>query len=111
MTAQLAETNLDLIPSVPAEEQLHAGAQGESLVMLSKPACVQCMGTKRHLDKKGFTAFTTIDITENLEWYEFAKASGYLQAPVLLVVREGRVVDSWAGYQPGRLDKFVAENA
>lgn len=125
MTAQLIETidtthlsapagdSADLagLPALPEGVQLQYGAQNEALIVLSKPACVQCKATERHLGKKDYESYVKIDMTEHLQWYELAKYRNHMQAPVAMVVRDGQIVDSWAGYIPGNLDRFVAENA
>lgn len=69
-----------------------------SITVYTKPSCVQCDATKRHLTKLGLE-FETIDITQDQEAYDKIIGLGFQAAPV--VITED---DSWAGYKPDKLD-------
>ena len=68
----------------------------------TKPACVQCDMTKRFLDKNG-VAYNTIDITEDPSALEMILEMGFSSAPVVITNS-----DSWAGFQPDKLQKLAA---
>lgn len=63
----------------------------------STPNCVQCMMTKRELDKRGIE-YVAKDLTENPEKLEEFKAQGLLQAPIVETD-----IKVWSGF---RLDKI-----
>ncbi|BDB41310.1 MULTISPECIES: redoxin NrdH [Mycobacterium] len=75
-----------------------------SIIVYSKPACVQCVATYKALDKQGI-AYETVDITLDPEARDYVMALGYLQAPVV-------VADNahWSGFRPDRI-KALAESA
>lgn len=72
------------------------------VTVYSKPRCVMCDATKRHLDKQG-TPYTLVDISLDDEAREYVQSLGYLQAPVVTV---GDM--HWSGYSPDKLDKLGA---
>lgn len=79
-----------------------------SLLVLSKPNCVQCNSTYRSLDKKKL-AHSSVDISlpEGAEWYEKAKELGYVQAPVVIVLDfDGNIIDHWSGFRPDKLQVY-----
>lgn len=67
-----------------------------------KPACVQCDMTKRFLDKNGID-YDTVDITEDAGALEKILAMGFQAAPVVITD-----TDSWAGFQPDKLEILAA---
>lgn len=78
-----------------------------TVTVYTKPACVQCTGTYRALDKAGIP-YTAVDITEDAEAREYVLTLGYLQAPVV-VVNGGE--DHWSGLRPDRIKALAAEAA
>lgn len=95
-------------PTAIAAETVEATA---FLTVYSKPACVQCNGTYRHLDKKG-VAYDKVDMSQDPEALEQARALGHMQAPVGIVKdAEGQIIEHWAGYRPDMLDKYVPQLA
>lgn len=71
-----------------------------SIVVYSKPSCVQCTATHRFLDGK--VEYTIVDLSEDGEALDVVKALGYLQAPV--VVTDD---DHWSGFRPDKLAHLV----
>jgi glutaredoxin-like protein NrdH len=71
-------------------------------VVYTKPSCVQCEQTKKLLDKNG-VKYTTIDITQDQEAYDKVVAMGFMSAPVVI---SGE--DSWAGFQPDKINSIAA---
>lgn len=69
----------------------------------TKPNCVQCNMTKRHMDKIG-VKYTTVDITEDSDALDKLIEMGYKAAPVV-ITDEGT---SWAGFQPQKIDELAA---
>lgn len=68
-----------------------------TIIVYTKPACVQCNATYKALDKAGI-AYEKVDISTDDEAREYVMALGYLQAPVV-------VTDSghWSGFRPDRI--------
>ena len=72
-----------------------------SITVYTKPACVQCDATKRHLKKLNLE-FDTIDITEDQEAYDKIVSMGFQAAPVVITD-----TDSWSGYKPDKINELV----
>jgi len=65
-----------------------------SIIVYSKPACVQCHATTRALDRKGLD-YQVIDISTDSDAYKRVEILGYRQVPVVVAG------DShWAGFRP-----------
>ncbi|SLE84154.1 Glutaredoxin-like protein NrdH [Mycobacteroides abscessus subsp. massiliense] len=73
-----------------------------TVIVYSKPQCVQCNATYKALDKAGIE-YKVIDITEVPEAREYVLSLGYLQAPVVVAGEE-----HWSGFSPDRI-KAVAQ--
>ena len=69
----------------------------------TKPQCVQCDMTKRLMDKIG-VEYHTVDIIDNPAELDKLIEMGYRAAPV--VVTDD--VDSWAGFQPDKINELAA---
>ncbi|MBM3714631.1 MAG: glutaredoxin-like protein NrdH [Actinobacteria bacterium] len=76
-----------------------------SLIVYSKPSCVQCTATYRPLDAKGIE-YTVVDLTTNpaaaLEYV--MDELGYSAAPVVVASDQ----DHWSGFRPDLIDKHAA---
>ena len=68
-----------------------------TIIVYTKPACVQCNATYKALDKQGLS-YEIVDISEVPEARDYVMALGYLQAPV--VVADG---EHWSGFRPDRI--------
>jgi glutaredoxin-like protein NrdH len=68
----------------------------------TKPACVQCDMTKRMLDKLG-VEYDTVDISEDAAALDRLIQLGYRAAPVVVTDN-----DSWAGFQPEKINLLAA---
>ena len=66
------------------------------------PNCVQCIQTKRWLDKKG-VHYTTVDLSDPANKDDLAamKALGYTSAPVVAIGYDYEV--HWSGFRPDLL--------
>lgn len=83
-----------------------------NITLYSKPNCVQCVATKRNLDKAGLT-YTTVDISKDIDALERIMSMGFQQAPVMEI--DGLVEDTqtergvtvstnmWSGFRPDLL--------
>ena len=72
-----------------------------SVTVYTKPSCVQCDATKRHLDKLGIK-YDTVDITVDVDAFDMLVEKGFKAAPVVIAGDE-----AWAGYQPDKIDGLV----
>ena len=66
------------------------------------PNCVQCIQTKRWLDKKG-VHYTAVDLADpaNMGDYEAIRALGYAAAPVVAIGADYEI--HWCGFRPDLL--------
>lgn len=76
-----------------------------SIIVYTKPACVQCNATKKALDRAGLD-YELVDISINDEARDCVMALGYLQAPV--VEANG---DHWSGFRPERITSLAEQVA
>ena len=74
-----------------------------SVMVYSKPACVQCDATYKALDKVGIE-YRVIDISVDAEARDYVMSLGYLTAPVVTTVDGVH----WSGFRPDRIKKLVA---
>ena len=72
-----------------------------SIIVYTKPSCVQCNATYRALDAKGIN-YTVLDLSQNEEALEYTKSLGYLQAPVVVAGEE-----HWSGSRPDKIDELA----
>lgn len=72
-----------------------------TVTVYTKPNCVQCEATKRHLKKLNLD-FKTVDITEDQTAYDMIIGMGFQAAPVVITDES-----SWSGYQPSKIDGLV----
>ncbi|MBC9927366.1 glutaredoxin domain-containing protein [Leucobacter sp. cx-169] len=76
----------------------------EGITIYSKPKCVQCTATERHLND-AHVEYTKIDASEDEAALARMKELGYLQAPVV-VLPNGH---HWSGYRPDHLNDVIVE--
>ena len=68
-----------------------------SIIIYSKPDCVQCNATYRALDKHGI-AYEVIDLTQDAQALGQVRAMGYQQVPVIVAGD-----DHWSGFRPDKI--------
>jgi len=73
-----------------------------SVMVYSKPACVQCNSTYRKLDKHGIS-YQTVDVSQDAEAFDFVQSLGYAQVPVVVTDE-----DHWSGFNPGKIEALAA---
>ena len=71
-----------------------------TIIVYSKPACVQCTATTRALDARGLS-YDVIDLTEDAQAMERVTALGYRQAPVVIAGDA-----HWAGFRPDMIGRL-----
>ena len=67
------------------------------VTVYSKPSCVQCVATKKALDKADID-YTVIDISQDDEARELVLGLGYKGVPVVVAGDQ-----HWNGFRPDRL--------
>jgi glutaredoxin-like protein NrdH len=72
-----------------------------SIIIYSKPDCVQCNATYRALDKQGIT-YQIIDLTQDAQALSHVKSLGYQQVPVIIAGNE-----HWSGFRPDKINSLV----
>ena len=73
-----------------------------TVIVYSKPNCVQCTATTRALNEKNI-AYTTIDLTQDASAMEMVAGLGYRQVPVIVAGEQ-----HWAGYRPEKIRELCA---
>ncbi|CUH85938.1 glutaredoxin-like protein NrdH [Thalassovita mediterranea] len=71
-----------------------------SIIVYSKPACVQCTATTRALDAKGIS-YDVIDLTQDDAAMSRVFDLGYRQAPVVVAGS-----DHWSGFRPDMIARL-----
>jgi glutaredoxin-like protein NrdH len=80
-----------------------------SVILFSKPGCVQCDAMERKL-KKHEISYHKVDITQDAAAYEFVKELGYAQVPVTyLETLEGEF--HWSGYDTKEIERHLVPAA
>ena len=77
------------------------------ITVYTNPSCVQCDATKKYLTER-HTKFETVDLSTDELALAAVKDLGYLQAPVVFVRYPNGSETHWSGFQPSRLDGFIA---
>ncbi|HDL7394317.1 TPA: glutaredoxin-like protein NrdH [Yersinia enterocolitica] len=72
-----------------------------SIIIYSKPDCVQCNATYRAFDKQGIT-YQVIDLTEDSRALNHVKSLGYQQVPVIITGD-----DHWSGFRPDKISALA----
>ncbi|MGP9806180.1 glutaredoxin-like protein NrdH [Paracoccus sp. NSM] len=72
-----------------------------TIIVYSKPACVQCTATTRALDARGLD-YDVIDLTQDDEAMARVTELGYRQAPVVIAGES-----HWAGFRPDMISALA----
>ena len=72
-----------------------------SIIIYSKPDCVQCNATYRAFDRQGISD-QIIDLTEDEQALNHVKSLGYQQVPVIVAGDE-----HWSGFHPDKINALV----
>ncbi|MBS0970679.1 glutaredoxin-like protein NrdH [Chimaeribacter arupi] len=73
-----------------------------SIIIYSKPDCVQCNATYRALDRQGI-AYQVIDLTADDAALNHVRSLGYQQVPVIVAGDQ-----HWSGFRPDLLSTLAA---
>ncbi len=68
-----------------------------SIIIYSKPDCVQCNATYRAMDKHGID-YQVVDLTQDAQALGQVRALGYQQVPVIVAGD-----DHWSGFRPDKI--------
>lgn len=73
-----------------------------SIIVYSKPNCMQCQFTKKYLENKGIP-FEEKDIDQDVEAVDEVKKMGFSSLPV--VIAEG--IEAFNGFRPEMLNRLA----
>ncbi|SDE25741.1 ribonucleoside-diphosphate reductase class Ib glutaredoxin subunit [Salipiger thiooxidans] len=73
-----------------------------TIIVYSKPACVQCTATTRALDARGLP-YDVVDLTEDAAAMARVTELGYRQAPVVIAGE-----NHWSGFRPDMIGRLVS---
>lgn len=73
-----------------------------SIIIYTKPDCVQCNATYRALDRQGID-YRVVDLTEDLQALNHVKSLGYQQVPVIIAGD-----DHWSGFRPDKIGALAS---
>jgi len=73
-----------------------------SIIIYTKPDCVQCNATYRAMDKQGI-AYQVVDLTEDQQALAQVRAMGYQQVPVIVAGEE-----HWSGFRPDKINALAS---
>lgn len=76
-----------------------------SVIVYTKPGCVQCVATYRALDKLDID-YTVVDLSEDAAALEEVQELGYFAAPVVVTA-----TDHWSGFRPDKISQIAAAPA
>ncbi|ADO42743.1 glutaredoxin-like protein NrdH [Ketogulonicigenium vulgare] len=68
-----------------------------SIMIYSKPGCVQCTATARAMDARDIS-FEMVDVTVDANAFAAVEALGYRQLPVVVADDQ-----HWSGFRPDRI--------
>ena len=68
-----------------------------SIIIYTKPDCVQCNATYRALDRQGID-YRVVDLTQDQQALNHVKSLGYQQDPVIIAGD-----DHWSGFRPDKI--------
>lgn len=74
------------------------------VTVYSKPDCVQCDSTKRLMDREGIE-YTSVDITQDKEAYDYVLGLGYQAVPVVVAGEQ-----HWYGFRAERVKGLKANH-
>ena len=79
------------------------------ITVYSKPGCVQCNATYRHLEVRGLSegdGYEKVSLLDHPDMVDTFKDKNLLQAPVVVV--DGDLSTAFAGFHPDRLDEAIS---
>ena len=78
-----------------------------AITVYTNPSCMACDATKKYLSER-HTKFETVDLSTDELALAAVKDLGYMQAPVVFVRYPGGSETHWNGFNPSKLDGFIA---
>jgi len=72
-----------------------------SIIIYSKPSCVQCAATYRALESKGLS-YQVVDISKDEAALAHVQGLGYRQVPVVIAGQ-----NHWAGFRPDMINQLA----
>ena len=79
----------------------------KTLIVLSRPGCVQCTATYRALNKKGIEYTIGDALSEDSK--VITAEHKIMSAPAVLVMQDGKITEAWGGFRPDLIDAYAAD--
>lgn len=81
-----------------------------NITVYVKSNCIQCVQTKKHLDKLNI-AYKTVSVEEDEQAYDYiVNRLGYKAAPVIIVTDDDEeTAEHWSGYNPEKIKGLINE--
>ena len=77
------------------------------ILIYTKDNCQQCKATKKRFDNKG-VSYENIPIDGDNNLIGLLMEQGHTTAPVVSVLSDtGELLDTWAGFQPSKIDRYA----
>jgi len=79
------------------------------ITVYSKPGCVQCNATYRHLEANGLSegdGYEKASLLDHPDMVDTFKSNNLLQAPIVVV--DGDLSTAFAGFHPDLLDEAIS---
>lgn len=86
---------------------MHLPMQQVTFRVYTKPRCAQCSATFNWLSRRGVGG---IEIDDPGELVGAAQRAGVASAPVVEVVRDGKIAAAWGGFRPDLIDRWALED-
>jgi glutaredoxin-like protein NrdH len=74
-------------------------------VVYSSPSCMACRQTQNSISKQNID-ITKIDVTEDQDALDRLRAKGYFSIPVVEVIDNDSIIDTWVGFRPDKISQF-----
>lgn len=73
------------------------------ITVYSTPGCMGCWATERQL---GSTPFEAVNLSLDDAAAAEVAALGYRAAPVVIVRKNGDIIEHWSGFNPDAIDRW-----
>lgn len=84
-----------------------------TITIYTKPGCVQCKYTMKHLDeaKPNPVPYKAIDVTTDPAAAKVVENSGKTILPYVTVEKNGKLIDSWHGFKDDKVKGLTKDQA
>jgi glutaredoxin-like protein NrdH len=81
-----------------------------TITVYSRPAnlCRNCWSTEKRMDARNIS-YTKVMVDDDDAAKEVVAKLGYTQAPVVVVERDGKIVDHWSGFKETKIAQLASQ--